>query len=115
PRGRRSEDGRAADEPRRGRAARHAVRGRGEGHRPRTGDGVAPWRARHVTSEQTTLAAGGQRHVPVPDPVARDYLLLGLRLDQHVPGLVDAYYGPADPEGHVAIEQRTYAALAAGE
>jgi hypothetical protein len=66
-----------------------------------------------VTSEQTTLAAGGQRHVPVPDPVARDYLLLGLRLDQHVPGLVDAYYGPADLKAHVDIEPlRSPAALA---
>src|SRR4029078_7653548 len=112
PRGRRSEDGRAADEPRRGRAARHAVRGRGEGHRPRTGDGLAPGRSRHVTSEQTTLAAGGQRHVPAPDPVARDYLLLGLRLDQHIPGLVDAYFGPADLKARVDIESlRAPAAL----
>lgn len=41
-------------------------------------------------------AVGGTRLVPAPDPVARDYLLLGLRLDQHRPGLVDAYFGPAD-------------------
>ena len=39
-----------------------------------------------MTAGATTLAAGGERHVPVPDQVARDYLLLGLRLDQHVPG-----------------------------
>jgi hypothetical protein len=66
-----------------------------------------------VTDEQTTLAAGGQRHVPVPDPVARDYLLLGLRLDQHVPGLVDAYYGPANLKAQVDIESlRSPAALA---
>jgi hypothetical protein len=57
-----------------------------------------------VTAEATTLAAGGQRHVPVPDPIAREYLLLGLRLDQHVPGLVDAYYGPADLKAQVDIE-----------
>jgi hypothetical protein len=66
-----------------------------------------------VTADTTTLAAGGERHVPVPDPVARDYLLLGLRLDQHVPGLVDAYYGPADLKAQVDIEPlRSPAALA---
>lgn len=41
-------------------------------------------------------AMGGVRTVPAPDPVARDYLLLALRLDQHRTGLVDAYFGPAD-------------------
>jgi hypothetical protein len=61
----------------------------------------------------TTLAAGGERQVPVPDPVARDYLLLGLRLDQHIPGLVDAYFGPADLKARVDIEPlRSPAALA---
>lgn len=34
--------------------------------------------------------------VPAPDPVARDYLLLALSLDQLSPGLVDGYFGPAD-------------------
>lgn len=53
----------------------------------------------------STLAAGGQRQVPVPDPFARDYLLLALRLDQHVPGLVDGYFGPADVKAQVDIEQ----------
>jgi hypothetical protein len=52
-----------------------------------------------------TLAAGGERQVPQPDPLARDYLLLALRLDQHVPGLVDGYYGPADLKARVDIEQ----------
>jgi hypothetical protein len=56
-----------------------------------------------VTDGPTTLAAGGARHVPVPDPVARDYLLLALRLDQHVPGLVDGYFGPADLKADVDI------------
>lgn len=49
-------------------------------------------------------AVGGVRQVPAPDPVARDYLLLVLRLDQHVPGLVDAYYGPADLKAQVDME-----------
>jgi hypothetical protein len=40
----------------------------------------------------------------VPDPVARDYLLLGLRLDQHISGLVDGYYGPADLKAQVDLE-----------
>jgi hypothetical protein len=53
----------------------------------------------------TTTALGGEREVPVPDATARDYLLLGLRLDQHVPGLVDGYFGPADLKASVDLEQ----------
>ncbi len=52
----------------------------------------------------TTPAVGGQRQVPVPDPVAREYLLLAMRLDQHVPGLVDGYFGPADLKAQVDME-----------
>jgi hypothetical protein len=60
------------------------------------------------------VAAGGTRDVPAPDPVARDYLLLALRLDQHVPGLVDGYFGPADLKAQVDLEKlRSPAALAA--
>ena len=66
-----------------------------------------------TTDAPTTLAVGGERQVPVPDPIARDYLLLGLRLDQHIPGLVDAYFGPADLKARVDIESlRSPAALA---
>src|SRR4051812_22877498 len=50
-------------------------------------------------------AVGGRRTVPAPDPVARDYVLLGLRLDQHIPGLVDGYFGPADLKAQVDMEQ----------
>lgn len=57
-----------------------------------------------MTSARTT-AVGGGRDVPVPDPVARDYLLLALRLDQQVPGLVDGYFGPADLKALVDMEQ----------
>jgi hypothetical protein len=53
----------------------------------------------------TTLAVGGSRRVPVPDSVAREYLLLVLRLDQHFPGLVDGYFGPADLKAQVDMEQ----------
>ncbi len=53
----------------------------------------------------TTLAAGGERQVPIPDSIARDYLLLALRLDQHVPGLVDGYFGPADLKAEVEVGQ----------
>jgi hypothetical protein len=53
----------------------------------------------------TTPALGGQRHVPVPDDVARDYLLLALRLDQHISGLVDGYFGPADLKAQVDVAQ----------
>ncbi len=49
-------------------------------------------------------AVGGERLVPEPDPIARDYLLLALRLDQHVPGLVDGYYGPRDLKARVDME-----------
>lgn len=48
-------------------------------------------------------AVGGTRTVPVPDPIARDYILLGLRLDQHLPGLVDGYFGPADLKAQADI------------
>ena len=50
-------------------------------------------------------AVGGTRSVPPPDAIARDYLLLGLRLDQHVPGLVDGYFGPAELKAIVDTEQ----------
>ncbi len=50
-------------------------------------------------------AVGGTRTVPAPDPIARDYLLLGLRLDQRIPGLVDGYFGPADLKAQVDMEQ----------
>jgi hypothetical protein len=43
--------------------------------------------------------------VPAPDAIARDYILLGLRLDQHLPGLVDGYFGPADLKARVDLEQ----------
>ena len=50
-------------------------------------------------------AVGGTRTVPAPDAIARDYLLLALRLDQHIPGLVDGYFGPADLKAEVDIGQ----------
>ncbi len=50
-------------------------------------------------------AVGGGRTVPAPDPIARDYILLGLRLDQHIPGLVDGYFGPAELKATVDLEQ----------
>ncbi len=53
----------------------------------------------------TTVAVGGQRRVPVPDPIAHDYLLLALRLDQHTPGLVDGYFGPAELKARADIEE----------
>ena len=43
--------------------------------------------------------------MPVPDAIARDYLLLALRLDQHVPGTVDGYFGPASLKAQVDMEQ----------
>ncbi len=59
-------------------------------------------------------AMGGQWQVPAPDPIARDYLLLALRLDQRSPGVVDGYFGPADLKAQVDMEQlRAPARLAA--
>jgi hypothetical protein len=57
-----------------------------------------------LTTERV-IAAGGTRTVPAPDPVARDYLLLALRLDQRLPGSVDGYFGPADLKARVDMEQ----------
>jgi len=57
-----------------------------------------------VTDERVP-AVGGQRTVPAPDPIARDYILLALRLDQHIPGLVDGYFGPAALKAQVDMEQ----------
>ena len=49
-----------------------------------------------ATAGRASVAAmGGTRQVPAPDPIATDYLLLALRLDQRIPGLVDGYFGPA--------------------
>jgi hypothetical protein len=56
---------------------------------------------------------GGVALVPPPDPIARDYILLGLRLDQLAPGVVDGYFGPGDLKAQVDMEPlRTAAALA---
>jgi hypothetical protein len=60
-------------------------------------------------------AVGGTRSVAAPDPVAADYILLGLRLDQHIRGLVDAYYGPADLKARVDMEQPRAPALLASD
>ncbi len=51
-----------------------------------------------------TLAMGGERTVPAPDPIAADYLLLALRLGQRIEGLVDAYFGPADLKARADME-----------
>ncbi len=62
----------------------------------------------------TEVAVGGSSRVPVPDPIAADYLLLALRLDQHLPGFVDGYFGPAGLKARVDLEPlRPLAALAA--
>jgi hypothetical protein len=58
-----------------------------------------------VTDRQRVTAVGGERTVPAPDPIARDYLLLALRLGQRIPGLIDGYFGPADLKAQVDLEQ----------
>jgi hypothetical protein len=54
---------------------------------------------------ETTVAVGGHRRIPVPDPIAHDYLLLALRLDQHISGLVDGFFGPAELKARADIEE----------
>ncbi|MEO5941283.1 MAG: DUF885 domain-containing protein [Candidatus Limnocylindrales bacterium] len=54
---------------------------------------------------ETVVAVGGHRRVPAPDPIAHDYLLLGLRLDQHTAGLVDGFFGPAELKARADIEE----------
>ena len=56
-------------------------------------------------SADRVSAVGGTRSVPAPDTIARDYIVLALRLDQHVPGLVDGYFGPAMLKAQVDLEQ----------
>ena len=58
-----------------------------------------------TAGRMTVPAVGGARRVPAPDPIAEDYLLLGLRLDQRIPGLVDGYFGPAEIKARVDTEQ----------
>ena len=58
-----------------------------------------------MTALERVPAVGGTRTVPAPDPIARDYILLALRLDQHIPGLVDGYFGPADLKATVDMAQ----------
>jgi hypothetical protein len=59
-----------------------------------------------MTAGTRVPAVGGTRTVPAPDPIAVDYLLLVLRLDQHVPGLIDSYFGPASLKAQVDLEAR---------
>jgi hypothetical protein len=68
--------------------------------------------ASSTASREWVPAVGGTRTVPPPDPIARDYIILALRLDQRTPGLVDGYFGPADLKAMVDLEQgRPAAAL----
>ena len=73
-----------------------------DGHHGRTGCSVEP---DPVARRRACRRWAAPRTVPAPDPVARDYLLLALRLDQRVPGLVDGYFGPADLKAQVDMEQ----------
>ncbi len=57
-----------------------------------------------MSAQPRVSAVGGGRTVPAPDPIAREYLLLALRLDQRIPGLVDGYFGPASLKAEVDLE-----------
>jgi len=54
-------------------------------------------------SERAT-SSGGDRRIPAPDPITRDYLLLALRVGKALPGVVDAYFGPAELKAQVDDE-----------
>ncbi len=56
-------------------------------------------------SGRMVSAVGGMRLVPTADPIAEAYILLGLRLDRGIPGLVDGYFGPAALKARVDMEQ----------
>src|SRR5579884_1555098 len=59
----------------------------GQGEKPKVSSRIAP---RRVTSVRVT-------------PAER-YILLALRLDRHVEGVVDAYYGPPELKAQVDAE-----------
>jgi len=63
----------------------------------------------------TEPAVGGEYEVPSPDPIATDYLLLALRLDQRLPGFVDGYFGPARLKAQVDLEPLRAAAVLAAD
>ena len=107
-------DARTAGGPRAGpdrpadRPGPHRAAGRStpRGRRPSRPRGPArPATRPDAAVTELVPAVGGQRSVPAADPVARDYILLGLRLDQHIPGLVDGYFGPAELKATVDLEQ----------
>jgi len=54
-------------------------------------------------SERAT-SSGGDHRIPAPDPIACDYLLLALRVGKALPGVVDAYFGPAELKAQVDDE-----------
>ena len=70
-----------------------------------SGSDAAAAGQRGATGTNLVPAVGGTRMVPAPDAIARDYVLLALRLDQHIQGLVDGYFGPADLKATVDMEQ----------
>lgn len=55
-------------------------------------------------TEDRVPATGGAEQDPAPDPIAREYLMLSLRLGKLLPGIVDSYFGPADLKAQVDAE-----------
>lgn len=54
-------------------------------------------------SERAT-SAGEDSQIPVSEPIARDYVLLALRVGKALPGVVDAYFGPPELKAQVDAE-----------
>ena len=44
---------------------------------------------------ESTTACEGDKVTTTPETIAERYVKLGLALEAHLPGYVDAYYGPA--------------------
>jgi hypothetical protein len=59
-----------------------------------------------VTEDREAITSRGAAARPetAPDPIARDFLLLALRLGRLFPGIVDSYFGPAELAAQVEAE-----------
>src|ERR671913_61111 len=58
----------------------------------------------------TTGAAAQAQPKPAPDAldrIAPDYVMLALRIGEHEPGYIDAYYGPAEYQARAEKDKQT--------
>ena len=108
PRGRRGQDRRPPDEPRRGRAPGHAVprrggrRGAGPGDGPRCPTRPADERARPRAHDAGRRRRAERARCPTRSPATTSSCACGST--STCPGFVDAYFGPADLKAQVELE-----------